>query len=95
MLITIIKKLIFISFAAKEGTIRSVAWCPNGKEFFAVYGNSPAKTTLFNSKCDPVAEFGEGPRNTVLVNPVGNIVMLGGFGNISSRFEVSFLKSLY
>lgn len=49
---------------------------------------------MFNHKCEAVAEFGEGARNTVLVNPVGNIVLVGGFGNISPRYEVGFLYSL-
>ncbi|CAL4108305.1 unnamed protein product, partial [Meganyctiphanes norvegica] len=72
---------------SKQGNIHSVAWCPNGQEFFAVYGTMPSKATLFNHKCDPVAEFGNGARNTVMVNPVGNVVLLGGFGNISGRME--------
>lgn len=54
----------------------------------------PSKATMFNHKCEAVAEFGEGARNTVLVNPVGNIVLVGGFGNISPRYEVGFLYSL-
>lgn len=72
----------------KPGNIHSVAWCPNGQEFFTVYGTMPSKATLFNHKCDAVAEFGTGARNTVMVNPVGNVVLLGGFGNISGRFEM-------
>jgi len=73
---------------SKQGNIHSVAWCPNGHEFFAVYGTMPSKATLFNHKCDPVAEFDSGARNTVLVNPVGNVALLGGFGNISGRLEM-------
>jgi len=73
---------------SKQGNIHSVAWCPNGHEFFAVYGTMPSKATLFNHKCDAVAEFDSGARNTVLVNPVGNVALLGGFGNISGRLEM-------
>lgn len=76
-----------ISFS-KPGNIHSVAWCPSGQEFFAVYGTMPSKATLFNHKCDAVAEFGTGARNTVLINPVGNIVLIGGFGNIPGRYEM-------
>ncbi|XP_066954505.1 eukaryotic translation initiation factor 2A [Macrobrachium rosenbergii] len=76
-----------ISFS-KTGNIHSVAWCPSGQEFFTVYGTMPSKATLFNHKCDAVAEFGTGARNAVLVNPVGNIVMIGGFGNIPGRYEM-------
>ncbi|KAL7641517.1 UNVERIFIED_CONTAM: hypothetical protein RMT77_007388 [Armadillidium vulgare] len=77
---------------SKQGNIRSVAWCPSGKEFFCVYGTSPARATIFNLKCDAVAEFGEGARNIVLINPQGNLVLLGGMGNISSRFEIWDVK---
>ncbi|XP_027239459.1 eukaryotic translation initiation factor 2A isoform X1 [Penaeus vannamei] len=73
---------------AKPGNIHSVAWCPNGQEFFAVYGTMPSKATLFNQKCEAIAEFGSGARNTILVNPAGNIAMIGGFGNIAARFEM-------
>ncbi|XP_068202678.1 eukaryotic translation initiation factor 2A [Palaemon carinicauda] len=76
-----------ISFS-KTGNIHSVAWCPGGQEFITVYGTMPSKATLFNHKCDAIAEFGTGARNTVLVNPVGNIVMIGGFGNIPGRYEM-------
>lgn len=76
-----------ISFS-KTGNIHSVAWCPSGQEFFTVYGTMPSKATLFNHKCDAIAEFGTGARNTVLVNPVGNIVLIGGFGNIPGRYEI-------
>ncbi|KAG7176052.1 Eukaryotic translation initiation factor 2A-like [Homarus americanus] len=73
---------------SKPGNIHSVAWCPSGQEFFTVYGTMPSKATLFNHKCEAIAEFGSGARNTILVNPVGNIVLVGGFGNIAGRFEM-------
>ncbi|MPC58353.1 Eukaryotic translation initiation factor 2A [Portunus trituberculatus] len=76
----------------KSGNIHSVSWCPNGQEFFVVYGTMPSKATMFNHKCEVVSEFGEGARNTVIVNPVGNIVLIGGFGNISPRYEVRSRK---
>ncbi|KAK3893139.1 hypothetical protein Pcinc_003034 [Petrolisthes cinctipes] len=78
---------------SKKGNIHSVCWCPSGQEFFAVYGTMPSHATLFNHKCEVVAEFGTGARNTVLVNPVGNIVLVGGFGNISARYEMWDIKT--
>lgn len=92
MLLVYSPVLIFFFYIAKQGNIRSVAWCPSGKEFFCVYGTSPARATIFNLKCDAVAEFGEGARNIVLINPQGNLVLLGGMGNISSRFEIWDVK---
>ncbi|KAG0725293.1 Eukaryotic translation initiation factor 2A [Chionoecetes opilio] len=77
---------------SKPGNIHSICWCPSGQEFFAVYGTMPSKATMFNAKCDVVAEFGEGARNTVMVNPVGNIALIGGFGNIAPRYEMWDIK---
>ena len=65
-----------------------MCWSKTGRDFFAVYGFAPAKATLFNHKCDPIKEFGEGARNLAMANPTGNLVMLGAMGNISPRFEV-------
>lgn len=48
---------------AKNGPIYDVAWSPNSAEFCVVYGFMPAKATIFNLKCDPVFDFGTGPRN--------------------------------
>ena len=48
----------------------------------------PAKVTLYNLKCEPVFEFGTGPRNAVHYNPTGNILILGGFGNLRGSVEV-------
>ena len=35
----------------------------------------PAKATLYNIKCDPVFDFGTGPRNDVFYNPHGNNIL--------------------
>ena len=48
---------------AKNGPIYDVVWSPNSAEFCVVYGFMPAKATVFNLKCDPVFDFGTGPRN--------------------------------
>lgn len=42
------------------------------------------QVTLYNLKCDPVFDFGEGPRNDMYYNRFGNILILCGFGNIAS-----------
>ena len=73
---------------SKEGPIYSVAWSPKSTEFCVVYGFVPAKATLFNIKCEPVFEFGTGPRNCVHYNPQGNILILGGFGNLPGNVEI-------
>lgn len=48
----------------------------------------PAKATLFNLKCEPIFEFGTGPRNSIHYNPFGNILLLGGFGNLRGQVEL-------
>jgi len=72
----------------KEGPIYSVEWASGGQAFSVVYGFMPAKATLFNSKAEPTYDFGTGPRNTALFNPQGNLLMIGGFGNLRGKVEV-------
>ena len=50
---------------SKEGPIHDVQWSPKGDEFIAVFGYSPSKAVIFNTKCEEVYNFGEAPRNTV------------------------------
>jgi translation initiation factor 2A len=76
----------------KEGPIYSVTWSPTSPEFCVVYGFMPAKATLFNHKCDKIFDFGTGPRNMALFNPQGNLVMLGGFGNLRGNIEIWAVK---
>ena len=35
----------------------------------------PAKVTLFDLKCEPLFDFGTGPRNDVFYNPQGNNIL--------------------
>jgi len=74
----------------KEGPVYSVEWAPNVKPvlFAVVYGYMPAKATLYNKKCESVFEYGTGPRNMVLFNPLGNLLLLGGFGNLRGNMEI-------
>ncbi|KAL9964538.1 hypothetical protein ACROYT_G028193 [Oculina patagonica] len=79
---------------AKRGPIYSVQWSPNSKEFCVVYGFMPAKVTLFDLKCEPLFDFGTGPRNEVFYNPHGNIICLAGFGNLRGQLELWSRKDL-
>jgi len=47
----------------------------------------PAKATLYNSKAEPLFDFGIGPRNEVHYNSVGNMLVLCGFGNLAGNME--------
>ncbi|KAL3990381.1 Eukaryotic translation initiation factor eIF2A family protein [Acanthocheilonema viteae] len=68
----------------KRGPVYCAKWSPSGKQFAVCYGFMPARVTLYNLKCDPVFDFGEGPRNDMYYNRFGNILILCGFGNIAS-----------
>ncbi|XP_065179803.1 eukaryotic translation initiation factor 2A-like [Sycon ciliatum] len=72
---------------SKKGPIYSSDWHPNGREFCVVYGFMPAKATLFNQKCEPVFDFGTGPRNAVNYNSHGTVMCLSGFGNLPGHLE--------
>lgn len=73
---------------SKDGPVYSVQWNPNNIEFCVVYGYMPANATIFNLKCEPVFDFGCGPRNEVNYSPVGNRLILSGFGNLQGQIEV-------
>lgn len=72
----------------KRGPIYSVEWNPNSSQFCVVYGYMPAKATLFDLKCEPLFDFGTGPRNICSFNPHGNILCLCGFGNLNGYMEM-------
>nr|CAH0104423.1 unnamed protein product [Daphnia galeata] len=79
---------------SKDGPIYSIEWNPNGNEFCVIYGFMPAKATLFDLKCEPKFDFGTGPRNSSFYNPFGNILLLGGFGNLQGKIEIWDTQSL-
>lgn len=74
----------------KEGPVHEVCWSPRGDEFMASYGFMPkSQVTLFDLKCDPVQTL---PTDTginhVRYSPDGQLILLGGFGNLPGRIEV-------
>ncbi|XP_069844881.1 eukaryotic translation initiation factor 2A [Dipodomys merriami] len=77
----------------KNGPIYDVVWNSSSTEFCAVYGFMPAKATVFNLKCDPVFDFGTGPRNAACYSPHGHILVLAGFGNLRGQMEVWDVKN--
>jgi translation initiation factor 2A len=77
---------------AKNGPIYSIKWNPTKSEFCVVYGFMPARATVYNHKCDKVFDYGTGSRNMALYNPQGNLLLLGGFGNLRGNMEVWSVK---
>jgi len=53
----------------------------------------PAKATLYNLKCEPVFDFGTGPRNLAYYNPHGTNILSASDLSLSSfiHFIVSIL----
>ncbi|XP_040043881.2 eukaryotic translation initiation factor 2A [Gasterosteus aculeatus] len=72
----------------KSGPIYDVVWSPGSAEFCVVYGFMPAKATVYSLKCEPLFDFGTGPRNAAYYSPQGHILVLAGFGNLRGQMEV-------
>nr|AKM76403.1 eukaryotic translation initiation factor eIF2A family protein [Geranium incanum] len=66
----------------KEGPVHDVQWSYAGSEFAVVYGFMPAKVTVFDKKCNPLLQLGEGSYNTIRWNPKGRFLCIAGFGNL-------------
>ncbi|OAY65731.1 eukaryotic translation initiation factor 2A [Ananas comosus] len=66
----------------KEGPVHDVQWSLSGLEFAVVYGFMPARATVYDRKCNPLFELGQGPYNTIRWNPKGRFICLAGFGNL-------------
>ncbi|XP_071839266.1 eukaryotic translation initiation factor 2A-like [Apostichopus japonicus] len=79
---------------SKKGPIYSIDWSPVANEFIVVYGFMPAKSTLFNHKCEPVFDFGTSPKNSGYYNPLGDIICFAGFGNLRGQMEFWDRKQL-
>lgn len=69
----------------KEGPIHDARWCERGGRggFLVTHGFMPAKTILFNDKCEPVWDLGTGSFNMIRWSPFGRFFVLGGFGNLA------------
>ncbi|KAK7879919.1 hypothetical protein WMY93_033420 [Mugilogobius chulae] len=48
--------------------------------------------TVYNLSCEPVFDFGTGPRNAAYYSPQGHILVLAGFGNLRGQMEVWDVK---
>lgn len=79
----------------KEGPIHDVHWSPSSKQFGVVYGYMPAKTTIFDTRANPVHTFNLGPRNTILFSPHGRFVLVAGFGNLAGEMDIYDMEKNY
>ncbi|KAL3307960.1 Eukaryotic translation initiation factor 2A [Cichlidogyrus casuarinus] len=72
----------------REGSILDMKFLPNSRLFAVCYGHLPATVTVFGTDCEPRFNFGNGPWNTILFSPLGNLVIFGGFGNIPGNVSI-------
>lgn len=60
-----------------------------------VYGYTPAKTTIFDSKANAIHSFALSPRNTILFSPHGKFVLVAGFGNYTGQMDIYDMEKGY
>ncbi|KAH9469149.1 hypothetical protein Pst134EA_009678 [Puccinia striiformis f. sp. tritici] len=72
----------------REGGIHDFVWSPNDKEFTVSYGYMPAKTTIFDLRCNVIHDFGTAPRNFISYNPQGRLLLIAGFGNLAGTMDI-------
>ncbi|WAR58866.1 hypothetical protein PtB15_10B205 [Puccinia triticina] len=48
----------------------------------------PAKTTIFDLRCNVIYDFGTAPRNFILYNPQGRLLLIAGFGNLAGTMQI-------
>uniref|UniRef100_A0A3B0MP96 Eukaryotic translation initiation factor 2A n=1 Tax=Theileria annulata TaxID=5874 RepID=A0A3B0MP96_THEAN len=66
-------------------TTHDARWNPKSDIFILMEGNMPCKITLYNVELETLFEFPNMYRNTIKWNPLGNMVALGGFGNLAGE----------
>lgn len=72
----------------KEGPISHIEWFPSCDKdsFVCVYGQVPAKVSLFDHKCELIFNFDDqGSFNTASFSPFGNLLAIYGIGNLAGQ----------
>lgn len=72
----------------EDGPVHEWSWSPDGSKFVVIYGYMPARATLFDAKCNKLAEFGKAARNTARWSPCSRLLALGGFGNLNGQIDI-------
>lgn len=75
-----------------DNNIQDVAWVD--EQFIVISGTQPATATLFDKNCHPLFEFGKRYRNTIRICPFQQVVMIGGFGNLTGEIDFWSLDTL-
>ena len=72
---------------SKDGPVYDVKWSPSGDKFVLAAGHMPSRSTLYNHRAQPLYEFGEAHRNTIIWAPHGRFVCVAGFGNLAGEMD--------
>mmetsp|Transcript_22590 Transcript_22590/g.51760 ORF Transcript_22590/g.51760 Transcript_22590/m.51760 type:complete len:548 (-) Transcript_22590:776-2419(-) len=77
-----------IALPKNEGPVHALSWHPTRDEFVACAGNQPSCSALYDAKGIQTYIFGTSHRNTISFNPFGNLMCLGGFGNLAGGISL-------
>lgn len=79
-----------------SAVIHAAEWSPNSTEFAIISGKMPhTRAALMNSRCQIILDMKVSARNAIHFNPQGNLLLLGGFGNLSQgKIEIWEVKKL-
>lgn len=72
----------------EDGPVHDVKWSPEMDEFIVISGFMPAVSCVFRPNGSKKQVIAKHHRNTVRWNPFGNLVLIGGFGNLQGDIEV-------
>jgi len=67
--------------------VHDVSW-GSESEFGVVYGHMPAKTTLHDTRANPIQTISTGPWNTIKFSPAARFVLVARFGNLAGTMDV-------
>jgi len=83
-----------IQTEADSAIVHAAEWSPTSTEFAIITGKMPqTRAVLMNTKCEVIIDMGVSARNAIYFNPQGNILLLGGFGNLGhGRIEMWEVK---
>ena len=79
---------------SKDGPIHDVKWSPVDDNFVVAAGTMPSQCSLYNSKAEPIYEFGSAHRNTISWSPHGRFLCIAGFGNLAGEMDFYDMKKL-
>jgi len=82
----------------KEGPIHDVVWNHVGTLFAVVYGYLPSNTVIYemkdNGTIHPIIDLGSSNSNFARFSPCNQLILLGGFGNLTGNVEIWDFRKL-